>query len=185
MKQTLMKTSRHLRRWLAAAALAAALPVLAGPPLTGGSAPLIFTHTQDGAPWRLSDYLGKRMVLLYFYPIDDTAESSAVATTLRDNMEYFKQAGVVVAGVSFDGQESHRDFIFKYNLDFPLLTDDNGVIADAYGARIGPGKVRDRLVTYLVSFDGNIIHVTDSPDPVVQLKEIVTAIVKSKGKRSS
>jgi peroxiredoxin len=79
-------------------------------------------------------------VFLYFSPKDDTAGCTAEACGLRDNMVELRQAGVDVVGVSFDGQDSHKNFIFKYNLDFPLLSDTNGAIADAYGARMGEHK---------------------------------------------
>src|SRR5665213_540675 len=55
-------------------------------------------------------------------------------------MVELKKAGVEVVGVSFDAKDSHQNFIFKYNLNFPLLADTNGAIADAYGVRMGEHK---------------------------------------------
>jgi peroxiredoxin len=135
-----MKSSRLSQCWVCAAALAAALPLLAGPPLPaleGLDAPLFSGQDQDGIPWKLSDHIGKRVVFLYFYPKDDTSGCTAEACSLRDNMAEFNQTGVDVVGVSFDDKDSHKNFIFKYNLNFPLLADTSGVIADAYGARMG------------------------------------------------
>ena len=106
------------------------------PALLGRDAPLFSGRDQDGSLWRLADYLGKQLIFLYFYPRDDSADCTSEACGLRDNMAAFRQAGVEVAGVSFDTQESHKNFIFKYNLDFPLLADTDGAIADAYGARV-------------------------------------------------
>jgi peroxiredoxin Q/BCP len=172
-----MKTSRHLLCWICAVALAAAPPLLAGTLLKAGdNAPLFWGHDQDGNKWTLASHIGKKMVLLYFYPADNTAGCSAEACSLRDNMVEFKQAGVDVVGVSFDDKDSHKDFIFKYNLDFPLLADTNGAIADAYGARMDKGIKMDRRVTFLIGLDGKIIHVTDSPNPTVHLKEIALAL---------
>jgi len=105
--------------------------------MAGQDAPLFSGQDQDGIPWKLSDHIGKRVVFLYFYPKDDSAGCTAEACSLRDKMFELKQAGVDVVGVSFDDQDTHKSFIFKYNLDFPLLADTNGVIADTYGARMG------------------------------------------------
>ena len=76
------------------------------------------------------------MLFLYFYPKDDSAGCTAEACALRDNMVELKQAGVEVVGVSFDDTDTHKNFIFKYSLSFPLLADTSGAIADAYGARM-------------------------------------------------
>jgi len=138
-----MKTVRHLYGWISTVALVAALPLLAEPPftpVTGQDAPLFSGRDQDCHHWNLSDHLGKRVVFLYFYPKDDTAGCTAEACSLRDNMYELKQAGVSVVGVSFDDKDTHKNFICKYNLDFPLLADTSGAIADVYGVRMGETK---------------------------------------------
>ena len=140
-----MKTSRHLLCWIFAAAFAtAALPLLAETSIeVGQTAPLFSGHDQDGHKWELSHYVGKKYVLLYFYPEDDTAGSTTEACGLRDNLVLLKQAGVEVVGVSSDNQNSQKEFAFKYNLPFRLLADDCGRIADAYGARMDTNKKLD------------------------------------------
>jgi peroxiredoxin len=137
-----MRTSRNLLGWVCAAVLSAAPPLLAEDivPLAGQFAPLFAGQDQDGNHWRLADHLGQRVVFLYFYPKDDSSGCAAEACSLRDNMYEIKQAGVDVVGVSFDDKDTHKHFIFKYNLDFPLLADTSGVIADAYGVRMGEHK---------------------------------------------
>jgi peroxiredoxin len=138
-----MKMPRPSLCWIFATALAAVLPLLAEPPppaVAGQDAPTFSGQDQDGNHWKLSDHIGKRVVFLYFYPKDDTAGCTSEACSLRDNMVELKQAGVDVVGVSFDDQDTHKNFIFKYNLNFPLLADTSGVIADAYGARMGEHK---------------------------------------------
>jgi thioredoxin-dependent peroxiredoxin len=134
-----IKASRHLLCWLCATALAAAFPLLAEDPLPapGQDAPSFSGQDQDGIPWKLSDHIGKKIVFLYFYPKDDSAGCADEACSLRDNMFELKQAGVEVVGVSFDDKDAHKNFIFKYNLDFSLLADTSGAIADAYGVRMG------------------------------------------------
>jgi thioredoxin-dependent peroxiredoxin len=180
-----MKTFRHLLCWFSAAALAAALPLRAETFLkVGDEAPQFWCQDQDGNHWKLSDHVGKKVVFLYFYPKDDTAGCTAEACSLRDNMFELRQEGVDVVGVSFDDKDTHKNFIFKYNLDFPLLADTNGVLADAYGVRKGADKKMDRRVSFLIGLDGKIIHVTDSPDPGAHVKELALAMAKLRGKVS-
>jgi peroxiredoxin Q/BCP len=177
-----MKTSRHLLCGILTAALALAItapPLLAESPIKVGQvAPCFSGHDQDGHNWRLSHYLGKRYVLLYFYPTDDTAGGTAEACGLRDNLAELKQAGVEVVGVSSDGKNCHKEFAFKHNLTFPLLADTDQQIADAYGARSGGDNKLDRRLSFLIGLDGRILRITDSADPAVQLKRIAEMIVQ-------
>jgi peroxiredoxin Q/BCP len=159
----------------------------AQPPLTapakpllsvGQLAPLFSGRDQDGHTWKLADHLGKSVVFLYFYPKDNTAGCTAEACSLRDNLVELKQLGVDVVGVSFDGKDSHKAFAFRYNLSFPLLADTDGQIADAYGARMSEDNKMDRRMSFLIGLQGQIIHMTDSPDPAVHLKEMMAAVAK-------
>jgi peroxiredoxin Q/BCP len=179
-----MKISRHLFCWISAAALAAAaLPLSAKPLLSvGESAPLFSGKDQDGHTWKLANHLGKGLVFLYFYPKDNTTGCTAEACGLRDNLVELKQVGVDVVGVSFDGKDSHKEFAFSNNLSFPLLADTSGEIADAYGARMNGETKMDRRISFLIGMDGRIIHITDSPNPAVHLKEMMTAVAKLTGK---
>jgi thioredoxin-dependent peroxiredoxin len=151
------------------------------PPKSGDQAPRVEGKDQDGKSWKLADQIGKSIVLLYFYPKDDTPGCTKEACGLRDRIADLKKDGVEVVGVSFDSAESHQKFIAKYNLNFPLLADADGQIADAYGVR-APGKSMARRVSFLIGLDGKIIHVTDSPNADVHLSEMKAAVEKS-GKR--
>jgi peroxiredoxin Q/BCP len=167
-----VKTSRTFWCSVSAGALLAALPVWGAPPLpalAGQEAPLFSGQDEDGNPWRLSDHLGKRIVFLYFYPKDDTAGCTAEACSLRDSMSELRQEGVDVVGVSFDDKATHKDFIFKYNLDFPLLADTDGLIADAYGARIGENTKMGSLtfsVEEIQDLPGIVKRWTEQSDPL-------------------
>jgi peroxiredoxin Q/BCP len=92
-------------------------------------------------------------------------------------MSDLKKDGVEVIGVSFDSSESHQKFAQKYNLNFPLLADTDGKIADAYGVR-REGKGVAKRVSFLISKDGKIAHVTDSPNADVHLAEMKDAVAK-------
>lgn len=149
-------------------------------PKAGDTAPLIEGKDQDGKSWKLSDDIGKKIVLLYFYPKDDTPGCTKEACGFRDSVDSLKQDNVEVVGVSFDTGESHLNFITKYKLNFPLLSDTDGKIADAYGVRMN-GKAMARRVSFLIGLDGKIVHVTDSPDAEKHLTEMKAAVGKLKG----
>jgi peroxiredoxin Q/BCP len=119
------------------------------------------------------------VVLLYFYPKDDTPGCTKEACGLRDRMADLKKDKVEVIGVSFDSTASHQKFIAKYNLNFPLLADTNGKIADAYGVRM-PDRDMARRVSFLIGLDGKIAHVTDSPSADTHLSEMKDAVAKLK-----
>jgi peroxiredoxin Q/BCP len=181
-----MKTIRHLCCWISSAALAlAALPLAAVPSLAVGElAPHFSGHDQDGCKWNLSRYTGKRYVLVYFFPADDTIGGTTEASGLNDNLFEFKQAGVEVVGVSSENRKSQRHFSFKNNVAFPLLADTRRRIADAYGARMdGNGKL-DRRISFLIGLDGRILRINKSPDPAGQLKEMAIAVAQLSRKDS-
>lgn len=149
-------------------------------PKVGDKAPLVAGKDQDGKDWKLSDEIGKKLVLLYFYPKDDTRGCTKEACGFRDNIDTLKSDNVEVIGVSFDSGDSHLQFISKYKLNFPLIADTDGKIADTYGVRMS-GKSMARRVSFLIGLDGKILHVTDSPNPDTHLTEMKDAAAKAKG----
>lgn len=98
----------------------------------GEKAPDFSLPADDGATVSLSDYEGRK-VLLYFYPKDDTSGCTKQACDLRDEMPRFEAGDTVVLGVSPDPVESHVKFKEKYDLNFPLLADEDHEVAEAYG----------------------------------------------------
>lgn len=100
----------------------------------GQTAPDFSLPSQEGKLVKLSDFVDKNVVVLYFYPKDFTPGCTTEACTFRDNFEDFKDIGAVVIGISSDSVESHQKFIEKYNLPFLLLSDEGGKTREAYGA---------------------------------------------------
>src|SRR4051794_2795683 len=111
--------SRSLTTLILLAGLTLGFADEAKTPAVGDKAPLILGKDQDGKTWNLADEIGKKTVLLYFYPKDDTKGCTKEACGLRDRMGDLKKDNVQVIGVSFDSAESHQSFISKYNLNFP------------------------------------------------------------------
>ena len=165
---------------LAAACVAALASSGAGAaqmPEVGDKAPLIQGQDQDGKTWKLADVVGKRVVLLYFYPKDNTPGCTKEACGFRDWMAELKKDNVEVVGVSFDSAASHQKFIAKYNLNFPLLADTDGKIADAYGVRM-TGRDMAQRVSFLIGLNGKVAHVTDTPNAETQLSAMKEAVGK-------
>ena len=126
----------------------------------GMEAPDFDLRDADGNTWKLSELRGKK-VILYFYPADDTPGCTAEACDFRDSHHDLKAAGYVVLGVSPQGEDSHRRFADKHNLNFPLLIDEDLVAAKAYGAARANGLFKGiplsvQRATFMIDADGKI-----------------------------
>ena len=98
----------------------------------GSKAPIFEGIDQDGKTIKLTDYIGKK-VILYFYPKDNTPGCTAEACNLRDNYDSLIKKGFVVIGVSPDSEKSHKGFAAKYSLPFTLIADTSQKIMNDYG----------------------------------------------------
>jgi peroxiredoxin Q/BCP len=98
----------------------------------GDNVPLIWGTNQDGKEIKLSDYVGRKVVL-YFYPKDNTPGCTAQACSLRDNYDALKSAGYEIVGVSTDSAASHQKFISKQNLPFNLIADIDKKLSETFG----------------------------------------------------
>jgi thioredoxin-dependent peroxiredoxin len=126
----------------------------------GDKAPDFTLPSQSGDEVRLSDRLGERAVVLYFYPKDNTSGCTAEACAFRDSYETFTDAGAEVIGVSSDSADKHASFAGQHNLPFTLLADQGGRVRKSYGAStlgVVPGRV-----TYVIDRSGTVQHVFSS-----------------------
>lgn len=108
----------------------------------GDRLPEVLGLDQDGKEIKLSDFAGRKLVL-YIYPKDSTPGCTNEACNLRDNYERFLSKGYAVVGVSIQSAESHKKFIAKYNLPFPLIADTEKKLVEAldvYGEKKMYGK---------------------------------------------
>ena len=129
-------------------------------PKAGDKAPDIKGFDQDGKMISLDDYKGSK-VILYFYPKDDTPGCTAEACNLRDNYDDLLEKGFKIIGVSADTPESHKKFIPKYKLPFPLITDPERMIIKKYGVwgrKKFMGREYDGIIrtTFIISETGMI-----------------------------
>ena len=150
-------------------------------PKQGEKAPMVEGKDQNGKKWSLAKALKSHSVLLYFYPRDDTPGCTKEACGLRDRIGDLKKDGVQVIGVSVDSEDSHKAFIAKHGLNFPLLADTDSKITEAYGAKM-TGKPLARRVSFLIRKDGTIAHVTDNPKAEAHLDEMKDAVAQLKAK---
>jgi thioredoxin-dependent peroxiredoxin len=134
---------------------------MAGTLAVGDRAPDFTLPRADGTPFRLADALRDHVVVLYFYPKDETAGCTAEACAFRDQYEVFTEAGAEVVGVSGDSTQSHRDFAGHHRLPFVLLADEDGAVRRRYGATSWLGLAPGR-VTFVIDRQGVIRHVFDS-----------------------
>jgi peroxiredoxin Q/BCP len=99
----------------------------------GETAPDFELEAHTGEKVRLSSFRGRKAVVLFFYPKDDTAGCTKEACSFRDNYAEFVSQDTAVLGISSDSGESHQQFASKYNLPFSLLSDPGGRVRSAYG----------------------------------------------------
>ena len=126
----------------------------------GDKAPDFNSVDQDGNPVRLKDFKGSKLIL-YFYPKDNTPGCTAEACNLRDNYEDLLKKGYKIIGVSADDEKSHKNFIAKNVLPFPLIPDKGKIIIRDYGVwgkKKLYGKEYEGInrMTFIISEDGRI-----------------------------
>ena len=127
----------------------------------GTKAPDFTLNDQHGQAVSLADFRGKKSVVVYFYPKDDTPGCTAEACSFRDQFTEFTDAGAEVIGISSDSEASHKAFADKHRLPFTLLSDRGAKVRAAFGVPATFGFVPGR-VTFVIGKDGLIKHAFNS-----------------------
>jgi peroxiredoxin Q/BCP len=140
-------------------------------PEQGERLPDVEFITESGERLPAGDLSGQKTVL-YFYPKDDTPGCTKEACAFRDRIDDYEQADIQVYGVSLDSPESHRQFREKHNLNFPLLTDEDGRAAEALGVLRENREMANR-VTFLLDPDGTVAKVYPEVSPETHADEIL------------
>ena len=144
----------------------------------GDPAPDFSLADASGKTVRLADYRGRKAVVLYFYPKDDTPGCTKEACTFRDQYQDFQDAGAEVIGVSSDSTASHAKFTDKYRLPFVLVADPGGTVRKAYGVPATLGLLPGR-VTFVIDREGIVRHVFNSQFKAAQhVAEALAALRK-------
>lgn len=142
----------------------------------GDRAPEFSLPTQSGETLNLKELLGRKEIVLYFYPKDNTRGCTIEAGAFRDSYEAFRDMGAVVIGVSSDSVDSHRDFASKCNLPFTILSDEGGRVRRLYGVPSSLGLLPGR-VTYVIDAHGLVRHVFNSQmNPAKHVEEAMKVL---------
>jgi peroxiredoxin Q/BCP len=127
----------------------------------GDKAPDFTLPSQMGNNVTLSEYLGKKNVVLYFYPKDESRGCTKEACKFRDRYDVFTSLGAEVLGVSSDTLEAHKSFATHHGLPFLLLSDEDGKVRELYGIPSSIGIIPGR-VTYVIDKKGIVRHIFSS-----------------------
>lgn len=146
-------------------------------PSVGTKAPTFSLKDQDGILRSLHDYAGS-WLLVYFYPKDDTPGCTKEACAIRDADPDLSALGAHVVGISADTVESHKKFVEKYNLTFPLLADTSREVCENYGVWgkkkfMGSEYEGIMRTSFLVDPDGVIQKVYENVKPEVHAAEVL------------
>lgn len=143
----------------------------------GKPAPDFEAKDQDGNLVRLSDFKGKKVVL-YFYPKDNTPGCTTQACNLRDNYEALQKAGYVILGISSDSEKSHKKFIEKQSLPFPLIADEDLKVHEAYGTWVeksmyGRQYMGTARTTFIIDEEGMLSEIIQKVNTKEHTKQII------------
>jgi peroxiredoxin Q/BCP len=161
----------------------------------GDAAPVFEARDDSGAVWRSTEHVGKKIVVVYFYPADMTGGCTKQACGYRDKMAELSDAGVEVVGVSGDSVENHQLFKETHSLNFTLLADGDGQVAEAFGVPVTLGEQtvsklvgdQEKLLvrtatakrwTFVIDRAGKVAY-KDSSVQAAEDPEKIAALVKS------
>jgi peroxiredoxin Q/BCP len=142
----------------------------------GDIAPDFTLPDQTGSMVSLKDFVGSKIIVLYFYPKDFSRGCTAEACTFRDSYDVFVEAGAQVIGISSQSVDSHNRFAILNKLPFILLSDEGGKVRELYGVPSSFGLLPGR-VTYIIDKKGIIRHVFSSQlNPTKHVEEALRIV---------
>lgn len=144
----------------------------------GQNAPEFSLQDQYGNVHNLKDYLNKgKKILIYFYPKDSTPGCTTESCSFRDSKEDLEKMGLIVFGVSKDSVSSHKKFSDKYELNFPILSDESTEMIKSYGVWrkkkfMGREYMGIERMSFLISSDGKIEKIYEEVKPNIHVEEV-------------
>ncbi|MEZ5103545.1 MAG: peroxiredoxin [Draconibacterium sp.] len=158
----------------------------------GDKAPSFKTMSDEGSLWDLKDYLGKKLIVVYFYPAAMTGGCTAQACSYRDHLPEIESANAIVVGISGDNVEGLKLFKKAENLNFALLSDETGEIAEKYGVPTKEGGSITREVdgqnfdlvrgktasrwTFIIDKEGKIAYKNEQVDAAKDAEKVLEFI---------
>jgi peroxiredoxin Q/BCP len=128
----------------------------------GNKIPAFILKDQNGNDFDISSFLGKKKLVLFFYPQDGSLNCTREACYFRDLSDVFEEADAVVVGISSQSVESHKEFAEKNRLKYTLLSDSDNIVRKLFGV---PGRVFVLIhgrVTYVADRSGKVVYIFDS-----------------------
>lgn len=133
----------------------------------GDKCPDFSLKNQNGEMMQIKDFIGKKILVIYFYPKDDSMGCTAEACAFRDSYKDFKLFDCEVFGISSDSVESHKEFAQNQHLTFYLLSDTEKEVRDLFGVQRNLFGLMAGRVTYIVDKKGIVRSIHNSwADPV-------------------
>lgn len=148
----------------------------------GSQIPQFELKDQDGNLFKVSSLIGKKNMVIYFYPKDDTPGCTKEACYFQDMYEVFKQANAEIIGISGQSVESHKKFAEKHRLDFRLLADDGNKLRKKFGVPTSFFGLLPGRVTYVVDKSGKVIYTFNSQMNATQHVDEAMAILNDLNK---
>lgn len=142
----------------------------------GDKLPLFGAKDQNGNDFYIASILEKKVLVIYFYPKDDTPGCTKQACFLRDQYEEFKAIGAEVIGISGDSISMHKKFASKYDLPFILLSDENKSLRKLFGVKTNMFGLIPGRVTYVVDKKGVIQMIFDDMNATNHLEKTVEKV---------
>jgi peroxiredoxin Q/BCP len=125
----------------------------------GDSVPIFSLKNQDDSTFHIKDYIGKKILVIYFYPADETSVCTKEACAFRDSIADFTSAGAMVIGISPDDVASHKAFQKNHNIPFTLLSDPGNFVLKMFGIKKGILSGRE---TFVIDLSGQIVFTFNS-----------------------
>jgi peroxiredoxin Q/BCP len=161
----------------------------------GDKAPEFDSVDESGKPWKSADHVGKKIVVVYFYPADFTGGCTKQACGFRDDFQKLTDKGVLVVGVSGDSAKTHELFKKEHKLPFTLLADEKGEVAKKFGVpvKVGAAKAKVKVDgkdteiergataqrwTFVIDKSGKIAHKNDKVAAAEDSKNILELVEK-------
>ena len=145
--------------------------------VVGSLVPEFSLPDQNGNTYHLSSVLGKKNIVIYFYPKDDSPGCTKEACKFRDQYEIFKEIDAEIIGMSSDDVASHKHFAEKYHLPYTLLSDNNNEVRQLFGVPSNLLGLLPGRVTYVVNKQGMVIHIFNSQiDAGKHIEESIKAL---------